>query len=121
MIPTTNFGSKALHPDMPSALPIHKIKSEGAWGGESEIKNVRFVNFKPKTDGCNRRQVLFERNFSASDYIPMALFENTVFENVDEKAVVWLEDPPQGWANPTDCGEWPCTAPRNAVLKFSNT
>lgn len=51
----------------------------------------------------------------------MATFENTVFENVEERAVAWLEDPNPGWANPTDCGEWPCTAPRNVVLKFENS
>ena len=29
-----------------------------------------------------------------------------------------IDDPPQDWANPTDCGEWPCTGPLNIVLNF---
>ena len=29
-----NKGSKSLHPTMASALPVHKVKSEGAWGGD---------------------------------------------------------------------------------------
>lgn len=91
MIPTTNAGAKPLHPDMPSQLPIHKVKSEGAWGGQVFLSNLRFTNFKRDLNcGQGRKQVLFERNPTASDYIPMATFENTVFENVEERAVAWL-------------------------------
>lgn len=32
-----------------------------------------------------------------------------------------LFDPPQKWANIADCGNWPCTAPKNALFKFTNT
>jgi len=35
-----NFHGKDLHPTMDSALPIYKIKSEGAWGGEALIYNT---------------------------------------------------------------------------------
>ena len=41
--------------------------------------------------------------------------------NVEKDALVWIEDPPQGWANPTDCGNFPCTAPENVILKFTGT
>ena len=35
--------------------------------------------------------------------------------------MIYIEDPNPWWANPTDCGEWPCTAPNNVVLKFLGT
>lgn len=62
-----------------------------------------------------------QRNFSAADYIPRHRFINTVFNNVEEAAVIYLADPPMSWANPTDCIEWPCTAPENVVLSFEGT
>lgn len=62
-----------------------------------------------------------KRNPYASDYIPMHTFSNTRFYDVQDSAMIWIEDPPQGWANPTDCGEWPCTAPSNVVLSFTGT
>lgn len=60
-------------------------------------------------------------NKHASDYVPMHVFKNTVFDNVEDPAVIHLYNPPKGWATIDDCGEWPCTAPENVVLKFSNT
>ena len=62
-----------------------------------------------------------KRNPSASDYIPMHTFKNTKFDNVSENAVIWIDDPPRGWANPTDCGAFPCTAPLNIVLRFEGS
>ena len=35
--------------------------------------------------------------------------------------MIYLDAPPAAWADPTDCGEWPCTAPRNVVLEFTGT
>ena len=47
-----NFGGKQLHPTMASALPVYKIKSEGAWGGDILIENVRFINFRRQLTAC---------------------------------------------------------------------
>jgi len=30
-------------------------------------------------------------------------------------------DPAPGWANPTDCGNFPCTGPHNLLLEFKRT
>ena len=51
----------------------------------------------------------------------MHKFKNSKFTNVNENAVAYINDPNPGWANPTDCIEWPCTAPENVVLQFENT
>ena len=55
-----NKGSKALHPDMASALPVHKVKSEGAWGGDVTVRNVIFEGFanNGKT-ACRAKQTIF--------------------------------------------------------------
>lgn len=108
---------------MKSALPVHKIKSYGSWGGKITLTRVSFNNFESATtaDGCGKKQRVITRNKSASDYIPLHRFEGCTFNEVSDSAVIWIEDPPQSWANPTDCIEWPCTAPENVVLLFENT
>lgn len=30
-------------------------------------------------------------------------------------------DPPSGWATLDDCGEFPCTAPKNVLIRFEQT
>lgn len=115
MTTSSNFGSKPLHPDMPSSLPIYKIKSEGAWGSSNLLKNIRFIDWKDKTE-CGSSQVAIKRNPYGADYIPMHKWQNTVFDNVMETAMIYLDDPNPGWANPTDCGAFPCTAPSNIVM-----
>lgn len=64
---------------------------------------------------------MMERNPYASDYIPLHKFKNTKIRDVAANSFIHIEDPPQGWANPTDCGAFPCTAPDNVVLVFENT
>jgi hypothetical protein len=112
-----NQGGKDLHPTMASKLPIYKIKSYGSWGGEVTLTRVNFHNFEDaETRKCGKRHTTIQRNPSASDYIPVHKFINTKFTNVSENAVAYINDPNPGWANPTDCVEWPCTAPENVVL-----
>jgi len=55
-------------------------------------------------------------NPSGADYHPRAKFIGTRFENVEETALAFLFNPPAGWANIDDCGNFPCTAPSNALL-----
>ena len=57
----------------------------------------------------------------ASDKIPMHKFVGCTFKNVDENSMVYFKDSPQSWANLSDCGQWPCTAPENIVLSFTST
>jgi hypothetical protein len=118
-----NQGGKPLHPEKASSLPISKIKSYGVFNAAVELDNIEFHDFAASTN-CNNVQSFsthaFMRNPTASDYIPMHKFNNIKFVNVEEDAMVWIADPPQSWANPTDCGPWPCTAPNNVILKFEN-
>lgn len=57
----------------------------------------------------------------ASDYIGPSDFENITFRNVENKGMVYMWDPNPKWANKKDCGEFPCTAPKNTVYSFKGT
>ena len=113
-------GGKPLHPTMPSSLPIQKIKSDASWGGNVELDNVNFNMFKSRTE-CGAKQHTIKRNKSAADYTPISTFKNTKFREVQDSAFIFIDDPPAGWANPTDCDSFPCTSPLNIVLHFENT
>jgi hypothetical protein len=111
-------GGKPLHPLKKSSLPIFKLKTYATFDSKVEIDHVEFHDFT-STTRCGRKQHVIERNPSASDGIPLHYFDNIKFVNVTEDALVWIEKPNPGWANPTDCGDWPCTAPENVVMKFT--
>lgn len=57
-------------------------------------------------------------NFWQPDYLPMMEFFDSKFVDVEEDAVAWLMNPHPNWANLDDCGDYPCTAPKNALLTF---
>jgi hypothetical protein len=113
-------GGKALHPEKKSSLPISKIKTYGVFNAKVQVHDMEFHDFS-ETTKCNKAQHVFERNPTSADYIPIHEFSRIKFTNIDEDALVWLEDPNPGWANPTDCGDWPCTAPENVILKFKDS
>lgn len=56
-----------------------------------------------------------------SDGGPLYYFSNTKFINTIPEAIAYLADPNQAWANPDDCGDFPCTFPNNVFLKFTST
>jgi len=115
-----NRDDKKLHPTSASSFPIHKMKSYAIWGGTITLTDVTFSGFAGTTvGGCDRRSVAITRNNFAADYIPIHSFVNTEFINVNENGVAFIRDPNPGWANPTDCIEWPCTPPENVVIKFT--
>jgi hypothetical protein len=60
-------------------------------------------------------------NPTGADYHPRARFVNTRFDNVEQNVLAYLFSPPSGWANLDDCGDFPCTAPNNALLTFEKT
>ena len=104
---------------MASALPIYKSKSIGSYGGWTKFTNFRFIGFSAKTK-CGQEQNIFEISKYGADYNPINDFTNVVFTDVEDAAFAYIYDPPESWANISDCGEWPCTAPSNAVFTFDN-
>jgi hypothetical protein len=49
----------------------------------------------------------------------MMEFFDTKFTDVNSAA--YIMDPPAGWANLDDCGDYPCTAPKNTLMTFTGT
>lgn len=46
------------------------------------------------------------------------IYSNIVLDNIAADSLLYIMDPPQGWANLTDCIDFPCTAPQNVILQF---
>lgn len=118
--PSTTWVGKAMHISMMSPLPPHKIKSISSWGGKAVFNRLQFINWNATTTQGMLNHV-FNINSYQSDYAPMMEFHDTVFTNVSADAMAYIYDPPQGWANVKDCGNFPCTAPQNTILSFKGT
>jgi len=48
----------------------------------------------------------------------MLEFYDTTFEDVEHNALANFIDPLEGWVNIADCGNFPCSAPKNIIFKF---
>lgn len=111
---------KDLHVEDQSPLPIPKIKSLSAWGTKVYLRRNEFINFAKETSEGMRQSVL-QINEWQSDYVPMHEFFDTKFIDVEDGAMAYFYDPPEAWANLDDCGNYPCTAPKNALVSFQGT
>lgn len=49
------------------------------------------------------------------------IFSGLTIDKVAADALLFIMDPPRGWANLTDCVEFPCTAPENLLLQFRDS
>lgn len=67
------------------------------------------------------KQRAFQLNPTASDLIPMQEFYDTTFQNCEQDALGFFFEPPQGWAIIKDCGNFPCTAPKNTIFSFKRS
>lgn len=121
MIGMAISGGKPVHITMPSSLPMYKAKSNASFGGNSYITNTEFIGFESDTNRCGAQQKAITLNPSGSDNIVTARFEDVKFTDVSTGGFGYFYDPMPGWAGISDCGEWPCTAPENIVLKFKQT
>lgn len=97
-----------------------KLSGNAARGNVAKYTNVVFKDFPGTGTRCNaaRKLRIFETHPQASDLIMQQIFSNIVLNNVSSDAFMFLMDPPEGWANLTDCVEFPCTAPENMLLSF---
>lgn len=82
-------------------------------GKSTILKNVVFKDFPDPSTRCSAGAKIstLVTHKSGSDLIMPHIFRNVKYDNVDKKSFIFLMDPPQGWANPTDCVDYPCTAP----------
>ena len=111
-------GHKDEEPDW-EMLPL--FKSAGAMrGGRSIYRNVRLINWISAQKTCGSRQAAI-MPFLAPDYTPYAELTGLTFDNVAREAVTYIQDPPQSWANLSDCVEFTCTGMYNIVMHFDQT
>lgn len=113
-------GAKTIHPTMASSKPYDKYKSYAAWGGKVLLDGNTFKNFAAATLGGKKLRIICINNH-ASDGIPEHEFTQNTLSNVDEGALAYLMDPPGGWANTNDCGNFPCSAPQNFLASWVET
>lgn len=119
---TTQFidGPKALHLIAPSPNPMENVMGMHMWGGSTYGRNNTFRDWDLFTRYGYINRAIQISPFG-SDQIPFHDFYDTKFINVTEGAMSHMYDPPQKWAIIKDCGEFPCTGPKNFIMDFSNT
>mmetsp|Transcript_29621 Transcript_29621/g.95059 ORF Transcript_29621/g.95059 Transcript_29621/m.95059 type:complete len:1807 (+) Transcript_29621:66-5486(+) len=66
---------------------------------------------------CGRPSYAISTNPESPDLIPNARYSGLTWADTDAGARYHSDQPPGKWANPTDCGDFPCTAPLNVVGK----
>lgn len=113
-------GNMEFHAIKEMHLPLSSMIKDSSWSGATNYNNIDFYGFKAKTED-GEKQVLIKLNGKASDYIQMQEFENLRFHDCEVGAMTWFFDPPDSWANPADCGDFPCTGPKNTVMHFKGT
>lgn len=114
------WSGKDMHIGNKSPLPPHNVMSIASWTANVILNRVRFINFKSKTrEGMEQRA--FQMNPYASDNIPVQKFYDTQFVNCEDDAIAFFMEPPQKWAIIKDCGNWPCTAPKNTYFTFERS
>jgi hypothetical protein len=112
-----------IHPVKEMHCPLSSQVENGSWAGKAYYKNLKFIDFAPgkKADGNVMRNVMIQLLPKSPDFITMQNFDGLEFINCDTKALTYFFDPPKKWANLADCGDYPCTGPKNTVFTFTNT
>ena len=95
--------------------------SGGFRGGRSTYKNIRLINFTSSEKSCPGATQYAIKPSLSPDYTPYSQFTALTLDNVAREAMVFIEDPPQSWANLSDCVEFTCTGMYNIVMHFDQT
>ena len=122
-ITTTTEGGKVFPEADLCKLPYHKFKTNANWFTEGYYTDFIFKNWPSKTrqhcaSPTSKVQNILFLNPFGSDHAPVDRFINPIFDNVHSDAIIFLADPNPHWAIIKECGNFPCTGPDNAVIKF---
>lgn len=101
-------------------MPINFEDAIAPWGGNILLTNIFFNNFTSVQTWCGSYQSIINYNMDSPDYIPRTRFVGLTLNNVIDEVIAYLISPPEAWANPDDCGNWPCTGPLNTYISFQN-
>jgi len=114
------FGGKPAHVVDTSPLPYSNVHSHSAWGTKVLLNRNKFIGFDKETREGLRQSAIRLSEF-AFDYVPAHEFFDTTFTDVEDGAMIYVYDPPKQWANLADCGDFPCTGPKNILCSFEGS
>jgi rubredoxin len=103
--------------------PLSSQVENGSWAGKAYFKNLKFFDFAPakNAEGVSLKNTMIKLLPKSPDFITLQHFDNMQFDNCDSDLITEFFDPPQKWANLADCGDYPCTGPKNTIFSFVNT
>jgi hypothetical protein len=119
MATSLTVSPKPIHPTKLMDMPYQKVGSEGAWKGTFSINRNNFKDFASSNAGG--RNTMIASSDDGPDFQQVQYFNDNKFINVDQDSLAWAYDPSPGWANIADCGNFPCTGPKNILWYFKNT
>jgi hypothetical protein len=111
-----------MHPSKEMHCPLSSQVENGTWGGKAYFKNLKFIDFAPGKDalGSTLKNEMIKLLEKSPDFITLQHFDNLEFDNCDPSAMTYFFNPPDKWANLADCGDYPCTGPKNTLFSFTN-
>jgi hypothetical protein len=111
-----------LHPKKPMHCPISEQVENGSWAGKAYFKNLKFIDFAPgaNVEGTALKNTMIKLLPKSPDFITLQHFDQLEFVNCDTSSLTYFFEPPQAWANLADCGDYPCTGPKNTLFSFTN-
>jgi hypothetical protein len=116
---STLGGARPIHPPMLIKMPFHKAKGVGGQNGKIIHNRNIYKDFSSSTVTGKRQSLVVSDE--GPDFLPANYFYDTQFINMDQAQLAFVKSPVAGWANPSDCGNFPCTAPLNMLFKFYRT
>jgi hypothetical protein len=103
-----------------SSYPYSKLMGGGVARQNVILERNEFHNFHNETHlGMAQHAITLLE--TQSDMHPIYYLYDTHFNNITTTAIAWMQTPPDKWANLQDCGEFPCSAPLNTILRFEGT
>lgn len=111
-----------MHPSKEMHTPLSDQVENGSWAGKAYFRDIKFIDFAPGegVGGSILRNVMIKLLPKSPDYITLQHFDNIEFFNCVSDSMTYFFEPPLSWANLADCGDFPCTGPKNTMFSFTN-
>jgi len=110
-----------VHPTKPPAKPYYGTMNDGSWNGNAYIRENIIKNY-PSITSYGNNMAFFKMGKKLSpDVVSPHYFWGNTLTNVEAGGLVSFMDPSPGWANPTDCVDFPCSGPNNILTSWEET
>ena len=88
-------------------VEFHNYYSQGIWNAE-------------QASCSGESQSAIGSQFNQPNYVPYIQMTNPVIDNVAQSAVAYFYPPDIAWVNIEDCGDFPCTANLNIIIRATS-